>query len=146
MTLEVEVEHRMRRHVLMYFSIVRRSACWASFVSLSTSVSNTTEKQKEKSESDVGPRKGMVSYMCKLMFWTFEFSLSARLDLLRLRHGFDELLNHHTVLVSSIAVKATTSLNSYPVLAICDSHVFDLPWVDFQVVVASYSVDFNFLL
>ena len=46
MTLEVEVEHRMRRQVLMYFSIVRRKACWASFVSLSTSVSSTTDKQK----------------------------------------------------------------------------------------------------
>lgn len=46
MTLEVDVEHKMRRHVLMYFSIVRRKACWASFVSLSTSVSNTTERQK----------------------------------------------------------------------------------------------------
>lgn len=46
MTLEVEVEHKMRRQVLMYFSIVRRKACWASFVSLSTSVSNTTEKKQ----------------------------------------------------------------------------------------------------
>lgn len=58
MTLEVEVEHKMRRHVLMYFSMVRRSACWASFVSLSTSVSNTTKRQREKHESDVGPPKG----------------------------------------------------------------------------------------
>lgn len=45
MTLEVEVEHKMRRQVPMYFSIVRRRACWASFVSLSTSVSNTTENE-----------------------------------------------------------------------------------------------------
>lgn len=45
MTLEVEVEQRMRRQVYMYFSIVRRKACWASFVSLSTSVSNTTENK-----------------------------------------------------------------------------------------------------
>lgn len=44
-TLEVEVEHKMRRQVPMYFSIVRRRACWASFVSLSTSVSNTTENE-----------------------------------------------------------------------------------------------------
>lgn len=43
MTLEVDVEHRIRRQVAMYFSIVRRKACWASFVSLSTSVSSTTE-------------------------------------------------------------------------------------------------------
>lgn len=41
-TLLVELQHKMSRHVAMYFSIVRRSACWASFVSLSTSVSNTT--------------------------------------------------------------------------------------------------------
>lgn len=47
MTLEVEVEQRMRRQVPMYFSIVRRKACWASFVSLSTSVSNTTENKSE---------------------------------------------------------------------------------------------------
>ncbi|KAG7224565.1 hypothetical protein INR49_011317 [Caranx melampygus] len=32
MTLEVELEQRMRRQVAMYFSIVRRKACWASFV------------------------------------------------------------------------------------------------------------------
>lgn len=47
MTLEVEVEQRMSLQVAMYFSIVRRKACWASFVSLSTSVSNTTEKRKK---------------------------------------------------------------------------------------------------
>lgn len=52
MTLEVEVEHRIRRQVAMYFSIVRRKACWASFVSLSTSVSNTTENKKVTSEED----------------------------------------------------------------------------------------------
>lgn len=45
MTLEVDVEQRMMRQVDMYFSIVRRKACWASFVSLSTSVSNTTERR-----------------------------------------------------------------------------------------------------
>lgn len=45
MTFEVEVEHRMRRQVAIYFSIVRRKACWASLVSLSTSVSKTTEKK-----------------------------------------------------------------------------------------------------
>lgn len=44
-TLEVELQQRMRRQVDIYFSMVRRKACWASFVSLSTSVSNTTEKQ-----------------------------------------------------------------------------------------------------
>lgn len=45
MTFEVEVEHRMRRQVAIYFSIVRRKACWASLVSLSTSVSKTTESK-----------------------------------------------------------------------------------------------------
>ena len=42
MTLLVELQHRIRRHVAMYFSIVRRNACWASFVNLSTSVNTTT--------------------------------------------------------------------------------------------------------
>lgn len=45
MTLEVDVEQRMRRQVDMYFSMVRRKACWASFVSLSTSVSITTKEK-----------------------------------------------------------------------------------------------------
>ena len=41
-TLLVEFVTRTTRQVAMYFSIVRRSACWASFVSRSTSVSTTT--------------------------------------------------------------------------------------------------------
>lgn len=41
-TLLVELQHRIRRHVAMYFSIVRRNACWASLVRRSTSVSTTT--------------------------------------------------------------------------------------------------------
>ena len=47
MTLEVELQQRMRRQVDMYFSIVRRSACWASLVRRSTSVSNTTERERD---------------------------------------------------------------------------------------------------
>lgn len=39
------------------------------------------------------------------MFVTFEVSLGARLDLLGLSHCFNKLLNHHTVLVSCIAVQ-----------------------------------------
>ena len=35
-------QQRMRRQELTYFSIVRRRACWASFVNLSTSVRRTT--------------------------------------------------------------------------------------------------------
>merc|ERR1719195_1927172 len=42
MTLLVELVTRMTRQVAMYFSMVLLSACWASFVSLSTSVSTTT--------------------------------------------------------------------------------------------------------
>lgn len=34
----------MMRHVAVYFSIVLLNACWASLVSLSTSVSKTTRK------------------------------------------------------------------------------------------------------
>lgn len=41
-TLDVELQHRISLQVDMYFSMVLRKACWASFVSLSTSVSNTT--------------------------------------------------------------------------------------------------------
>lgn len=51
----------------------------------------------------------------RCVFYTFEFSLSARLDLLRLSHSLDELLNHHPVLVSSIAAgqkKKTQDLKS----------------------------------
>ena len=42
MTLLVELQQRMRRHVDVYFSMVRRRACWASLVNRSTSVSTTT--------------------------------------------------------------------------------------------------------
>ena len=47
MTLEVELQHRMRRQVPMYFSMVRRSACWASLVRRSTSVSSTTGRRNQ---------------------------------------------------------------------------------------------------
>lgn len=67
MTLEVEVEHKMRRQVPMYFSIVRRKACWASFVSLSTSVSNTTEN---KSVSITTRMKGsVISWLHRARGW-----------------------------------------------------------------------------
>lgn len=46
MTLELEVEQRTRRQVDVYFSMVRLNACWASLVSLSTSVSRTTEQRR----------------------------------------------------------------------------------------------------
>lgn len=46
MTLLVDTQHRISLQVDMYFSIVRRRACWASFVSLSTSVKRTTEWRK----------------------------------------------------------------------------------------------------
>jgi len=42
MTRVDELQHKIRRQVAQYFSIVRLSACWASFVNRSTSVSNTT--------------------------------------------------------------------------------------------------------
>jgi len=42
MTRVDELQHRMRRHVPQYFSIVRLRACCASFVNRSTSVNNTT--------------------------------------------------------------------------------------------------------
>lgn len=42
MTWEMELAESIRRHVEMYFSIVRRSACWASFVRRSTSSSRIT--------------------------------------------------------------------------------------------------------
>lgn len=46
-TFEVELQHRISRQVNMYFSIVRRKACWASLVRRSTSVSSTTVKTWE---------------------------------------------------------------------------------------------------
>lgn len=41
-TFEVELQHRISRHVNIYLSIVRRRACCASLVSRSTSVNSTT--------------------------------------------------------------------------------------------------------
>lgn len=125
MTLEVEVEQRMRRQVAMYFSIVRRKACWASFVSLSTSVSTTTEDKKcadyYKSDclilllgkqviGEITVLKHGRAFSLKFGFPTFELSLGAWLDLLRLSHSFNQLLNHHTVLVSSITLQHRTEI------------------------------------
>ena len=45
MTLLVELQHRTSRQVAMYFSMVLRKACWASFDSLSTSVKTTTANE-----------------------------------------------------------------------------------------------------
>ena len=46
-TLLVELQHKISRHVVVYFSIVLRKECWASFVSLSTSVNTTTVKKNK---------------------------------------------------------------------------------------------------
>ena len=42
-SLLVELQTSIRRHVPVYSSMVRLNACWASLVSLSTSVSTTTD-------------------------------------------------------------------------------------------------------
>lgn len=47
-TREVELTHRISRQVATYFSIVLLSACWASFVSSSTSVITITLKKLQK--------------------------------------------------------------------------------------------------
>lgn len=49
MTFDVELQHRINLQVAIYFSMVRRNACWASFVSLSTSVNSTTKNQQKES-------------------------------------------------------------------------------------------------
>ena len=46
MTLLVELQQRIIRHVAMYFSMVLLRACWASLVSRSTSVSTTTAEKR----------------------------------------------------------------------------------------------------
>lgn len=61
MTLLVELQHKISRHVAVYFSIVRRKECWASFVSLSTSVNTTTINNEKK-------RGGITVYICKDFF------------------------------------------------------------------------------
>jgi hypothetical protein len=48
MTLLVELQTRMSRQVAMYFSIVRRKACWASLDNRSTSVNTTTGIQEKR--------------------------------------------------------------------------------------------------
>ena len=52
-TLLVELQHSMSLHVLMYFSIVRLRACWAFFVSLSTSVNTTTTQDNHHNTNAV---------------------------------------------------------------------------------------------
>lgn len=46
-TLLVELQHRIKRHVRVYFSMVRRRACCASFVKRSTSVNTTTAMREQ---------------------------------------------------------------------------------------------------
>lgn len=45
MTFDVELQQRINLQVAIYFSIVLLNACWASFVSLSTSVNSTTKNK-----------------------------------------------------------------------------------------------------
>jgi len=47
MTRVEELQHKMRRQVAQYFSIVRLSACCASLVKRSTSVNSTTVKSTQ---------------------------------------------------------------------------------------------------
>lgn len=47
-TLDVELQHKINLQVDIYFSMVLRKACWASLVSLSTSVNNTTSQGETK--------------------------------------------------------------------------------------------------
>ena len=49
-TLDVELQHKINLQVDIYFSMVLRKACWASLVSLSTSVNNTTESRRNKTK------------------------------------------------------------------------------------------------
>lgn len=46
-TLDVELQHKINLQVDIYFSMVLRKACWASLVSLSTSVNKTTERRNK---------------------------------------------------------------------------------------------------
>lgn len=158
MTLEVEVEHKMRRQVLMYFSIVRRNACWASFVSLSTSVSNTTKKKREKCVSLIiiqghpcSPHKDLWLAVCArrvniLYLWTPSECLTGSAGTEpqfwwapESPHGPDF---QHRCEDNEIKVKSSAKKT----LCVCNCmHVLASPWVDFQVVVAGYSVNFDFL-
>lgn len=67
-TLLVELQHRISRHVAVYFSIVLRKECWASFVSLSTSVNTTTVKQY-KQQCDIH-----LIFLVKLTYCTLKNS------------------------------------------------------------------------
>lgn len=110
---------------------------WVCPLLLATPLAVVVGAEREARESAVtilghlcSPHKETAPYhyVCDLAFCTFELSLSAWLDLLRLSHSFDELLNHHTVLVSSVAARET-SLNCQPWATHCATVGMYLPYL-----------------
>lgn len=104
-TCEMELAHNISRQVAMYFSIVRRKACWASFVNLSTSVSNITVTWEtnliEIFEYD--HVVGWITITECLKMSTFEFPLSIRIELMSLCCVFYHFHYNDSIINAGIA-------------------------------------------
>ena len=72
-TLLELLQHKMSRHVAMYFSMVRRSACWASLVNLSTS-SSTTTAQGQNSKKVLAYSMASSVVFCQVYHHTYDLN------------------------------------------------------------------------
>ena len=90
---------RMIRMLDMYFSIVRRSAAWASRESESASLMMTTvHGSKAKMISQI------IMHMLKYELTTFETLFRIEVYLLRLSDFLEEFLDDHSIIVTSVAM------------------------------------------
>ena len=96
MILLVLLAHRMRRMLVMYFSIVRRSAACASRVSESASLMITTTYELRSP-----PKASLLTRQGRRL--TLETLLCVQVHLLRLRNFLQNILYHHAVVHADIA-------------------------------------------
>lgn len=93
-TRDVDWQQRINRQETTYFSIVRRSACWASRVNLSASTSKITITNFIKKHPSTDQS------FCHQH--TFERSLFDLIDLASWRNRFDQFLNDNSIINSNV--------------------------------------------
>ena len=91
---EVLLAQSMMRKLVMYFSMVRRSAACASRESVSASLMMTTVSKIYHK-----------SWTAEELRTTFESLLRTHVDLLSLRNFFEDFLNHYSVIISDFTAR-----------------------------------------
>jgi hypothetical protein len=84
--------------LVMYFSIVRRSAAWASRERASASLIITTDYQPLGTDTQL-----------ELRGLTLESLFSIQVDLLRLSDLFEDILNDNSIVHSNVAAQVSES-------------------------------------